>query len=395
MKSKINIKFKLKSLSIKLSSLSLCMILVVFLFGFGGATHQLKTNFDYESKVDAISDEEIIIDNKISDEKNETIIKNEGFQKFNLTDSKESFSIYFGKGKENIGGDKYDPGASNGISGGAIPTDIKVNKEGEILLADGYGPRIVKFSKSGKYIDEIDLKELRPIELKQYKALCGFQFDLDGYENIYVLDTEKQIIWIYSGKTLISKIDLLDVLKNNFVILDVHPLINVVEVGNIFLKLTIIDSENSESYGYDRIPVKKSKIIGVIINTDGRFITTYDPNFSFIESNDAYYTISSTSEKGFIVSCLKIIGNKLKLIKEITVEDENWNNGDLICISNDKIYYWLGENKIGVIDLIKNSLSEIVLPNLQFHPITITKDGLLIPLNINYDKAKVFIFELP
>lgn len=393
MKSKINIKFKLKSLSIKLSSLSLCMILVVFLFG--GVRHQLKTNSDYEFKVDAISDEEIIIDNKISDEKNKTIIKNECSQKFNLTDSKESFSIYFGNGKENIGGDKYNPGASNGISGGAIPTDIKVNKEGEILLADGYGPRIVKFSKSGKYLDEIDLKELRPIELRQYKALCGFQFDLDGYENIYVLDTEKQIIWIYSGKTLISKIDLSDVLKNNFVILDVHPLINVANAGNISLKLTVFDSENSESYGYDRIPVKKSKIIGVIINTDGRFITTYDPNFSFIESNDAYYTISSTSEKGFIISCFKIIGNKLKLIKEITVEDENWNNGDLICISNDKIYYWMKQYRIGIIDLTKKSLSKIDLPSIQFHPLTIAKNDLLISLNINYDKVKVFIFELP
>lgn len=369
------------------------MILIVFLFG--GETNKLKTNFNYDSIVDAISNDNIITDKKINDEKNETVFKNEYFQKFNLASSKESFHLYFGKGKENIGGEKYDPGASNGISGGAIPTDLKVNKEGEILLADGYGPRIIKFSKSGKYLDEIDLKELRPIELKQYKALCGFQFDLDGYENIYVLDSEKQIIWIYSGKTMISKIDLSDVLKNYFTIFDVHPLINVTDAGNIFLKLTVFDSENSESYGYDNIPVKKSKIIGVIINIDGKFITTYDPDFSFIESNDIYYTISSYDERGFTISCFRVIGRKLKLIREITIEDENWNNGDLIGIGNDKIYYWIGENKIGVIDLTKKSLSEIDLPNLQFHPITITNDGLLISLNINYNGAKVFVFELP
>lgn len=393
MKSKINLKFKLKGFSIKVILLSICMILIVFLFG--GETNKLKTNFNYDSIVDAISNDNIITDKKINDEKNETVFKNEYFQKFNLASSKESFHLYFGKGKENIGGEKYDPGASNGISGGAIPTDLKVNKEGEILLADGYGPRIIKFSKSGKYLDEIDLKELRPIELKQYKALCGFQFDLDGYENIYVLDSEKQIIWIYSGKTMISKIDLSDVLKNYFTIFDVHPLINVTDAGNIFLKLTVFDSENSESYGYDNIPVKKSKIIGVIINIDGKFITTYDPDFSFIESNDIYYTISSYDERGFTISCFRVIGRKLKLIREITIEDENWNNGDLIGIGNDKIYYWIGENKIGVIDLTKKSLSEIDLPNLQFHPITITNDGLLISLNINYNGAKVFVFELP
>lgn len=367
------------------------LILIVFLFG--GATLQLKTNFDYESIVDALSNDGVITDEEISDEEDETIFKNEDFQKLNLTSSKESFYLYFGKGKENIGGEKYDPGASNGISGGAIPTDIKVNKEGEIFLADGYGPRIIKFSKSGKYLDEINLNELRPIELKQYKALCGFQFDLDGYENIYVLDSEKQIIWIYSGKTMNSTIDLSEALRNYFTILDVQPLINVTDAGNIFLKLTVVDSENGESYGYDNIPVKKSKIIGVIINIDGKFITTYDPNFSFIESNDIYYTISSYDERGFTISSFRVIGNKLKLIKKITIEDENWNNGDLIGIRNDKIYYWIGENKIGVIDLTKKSLSEIDLPNLQFHPITITKDGFLISLNINYNGAKVFIFK--
>jgi len=301
------------------------------------------------------------------------------------------FKIIFGEDKKQIGKLNYDPGASNGISGGAIPTDIKINNN-EILIADGYGPRIVRYSMSGEYLGDIDLKELRPDELKDYKALCGFKFDVDNLNNIYVLDSEKAVIWIYNKDKLLRKIDIKNILKE-YSILDVHPYLMISNNGYIFLKLTV-SLNDKDNYGYDYIPVNKSKIIGAILTNNGNYIASYDPDLNFISLKDVFYTISSTDEKGFNISGYKLEDNRLIEKMKLIIDDPEWEYGDLINSSNENNIYYLSKNNgISEINLISETRKSIILPDLKYHPITVSKDGIIAFLDINYSEIEVYVLK--
>jgi hypothetical protein len=374
--------------------ITLCFFVIIFLLL---NSKSIYPDTAYKEKNQAsipINKIEALIENPSEINDKETfIIKNNNIKILDYKKITPEFIIHFGDNKKDIGKIKYDPGATNGISGGAIPTDVKT-RNNEILIADGYGPRIVKYSETGKYIGEIDLKELRPYALSEFKALCGFKFSYDSKNNLYVLDMEKSSIWIYSTDKTIKKIDLKDVLKEYFTILDIHPYILVSKTGNLLLKLTVSKSKNEENYGYDYIPTKTSEIRGVAITSDGKFIATYDPNYSFIDINDIFYTISSVDEKGFKISGYIFKGSNFILHREIFVEDPGWEHGDLIeSLQDNKIYYLSKQNEISVIDLETQNLSKIALPDIKFNPVSISNEGKFILFEINYSEVRVYIFK--
>jgi len=388
MKNNLKIKSFLSEILIYLCLLSILLFFII---------NASKTNPKNSIKKDNPSSTPIIrlepyLENDSKLNKKEIILINNNSNNaktFNFKNALPLFTIKFGEDKKQIGKINYDPGASNGISGGAIPTDVKT-RNSEILIADGYGPRIVKYSETGKYIGEIDLKELRPIEFKGYKALCGFKFDIDSKNNIYVLDTEKAVIWIYINDKLSNKIEIKNTLKD-YSILDTHPYLLISNDGYIFLKLTV-SLNNKDNYRYDYIPVNKSKIIGAIISNDGKFITTFDNNYSFISIKDTFYTITSADKEGFNISGFKLEDNKLIEEVKLTIGDSEWEHGDLINSSNiDNIYYFSKYNEISVINLTSKTRKSIILPDLKYHPITVFDDGKIIFLDIHYSVINVYM----
>jgi DNA-binding beta-propeller fold protein YncE len=71
-----------------------------------------------------------------------------------------------------------------------MPTDIAVCKDGSFYVSDGYGnSRVVKFSKTGKYLFEWGKKGQGPREFDTPHAI-----DLDGNGNVFVADRENSRI---------------------------------------------------------------------------------------------------------------------------------------------------------------------------------------------------------
>ncbi len=83
----------------------------------------------------------------------------------------------------------------SGISGNDslhfnMPTDVAVCKDGSFYVSDGYGnSRVVKFSKTGKYLFEWGKKGIASGEFNTPHGI-----DLDGNGNVYVADRENNRI---------------------------------------------------------------------------------------------------------------------------------------------------------------------------------------------------------
>lgn len=76
-----------------------------------------------------------------------------------------------------------------------MPTDVAVNKDGSFFVSDGYGnSRIVKFSKTGKYLFEWGQKGKAPGEFDAPHAI-----DIDKKGNVFVADRENNRIQKFDG----------------------------------------------------------------------------------------------------------------------------------------------------------------------------------------------------
>ncbi len=76
-----------------------------------------------------------------------------------------------------------------------MPTDVAVCKDGSFYVSDGYGnSRVVKFSKTGKYLFEWGTKGTAPGEFNTPHAI-----DLDPKGNVYVADRENNRIQKFDG----------------------------------------------------------------------------------------------------------------------------------------------------------------------------------------------------
>jgi peptidylamidoglycolate lyase len=76
-----------------------------------------------------------------------------------------------------------------------MPTDITVCKDGSFYVSDGYGnSRVIKFSKTGKYLFEWGKKGNAKGEFNTPHAI-----DLDEHENVYVADRENNRIQAFDA----------------------------------------------------------------------------------------------------------------------------------------------------------------------------------------------------
>jgi DNA-binding beta-propeller fold protein YncE len=95
-------------------------------------------------------------------------------------------------------GTKNKPGDSHDRFN--MPADVAVSPAGDIYVADGYGnSRVVKFSRTGKYVTEWGKKGKAPGEFHLVHAIF-----LDGKGRVYVGDRENDRIQIFDtdGKYL-------------------------------------------------------------------------------------------------------------------------------------------------------------------------------------------------
>ena len=95
------------------------------------------------------------------------------------------FELPWGEEAPAVGGSGYDPGSGNGVSGGAMPLDLRVDVKGDLYLADGYGPRMLHFSASGRLQKVLEWDFLRPPHFSSSPALCGPRYrPVDGLARI-------------------------------------------------------------------------------------------------------------------------------------------------------------------------------------------------------------------
>jgi len=300
----------------------------------------------------------------------------ESIQTIDFSQQKSNFSLSWGVEETGIGLKGYDPDACNGISSGAIPTQIQANQDGSFWITDGYGPRLVKISGQGEFLRDISLPQLRREEIVDIPALVGFTFQKTEDGTFYVMDTRQKRIHYYSEEGVYQGcFDIGYIFYNPNRLLQVEPFFSVLP-GPIFriqvqIKTSVDrskpdvdlfpveDIEHGFSKGLFDVSLQPSYQIGLYVDKVARVLQVFDPT-----KEDSFFSHEWETKMNNIP--FKMIDNNLtfqiqqicyknKTIQSITkmnLIEPNWKGGGLIgCDQNGSIYYWVDSQTIGIVGL--------------------------------------------
>ncbi len=300
-----------------------------------------------------------------------------------LLEYKTISELQWGENPPMVGGKSYDPGSGNGVSGGAMPLGLSITSAGEIVLADGYGPRLLYFDQQGAFIRHIDLWSLRPAHFHRNPALSGFQSSMDYMGRWHILDMEKRQIDVYTPQGLwIQGHSIDEMLKKQYRVYDVHPVFRVLGRDRYFLQLTVSSPEQSPDIAWDDIPVMPYRIIGLWLDTCYGDMEETSPDFlPWIYGLDSWH-IDVNASKWSIIARRWEHGQWAERT-EWQMEGVDFQGGDIIGMDHQAcLYWWHSRDEIGCLDTIQNNYSIWKLPAYQvYHPVSVHPQGGLLLLD--------------
>ena len=311
-------------------------------------------------------------------------------EKVPITDSPEieNIIIQWGEDVEGIGMMGYQPGACNGLSGGAIPTQIKMLNDGSFWVADGFGPRLVLYTKDGYIKQFIPLNQLRRDELKEINALCGFTFQIDNDGTIYVLDTRKKTIYYYDSYGEYNGcIDLKYIFEDPTKLLEIQPFFSIIEGPLFSIVVTIISDKKDSRKGFRNVPIISSETTGLIINKTARIISSFNPIESEMHVNNSVKTEmlqrkgleNENSDTSFILK--QTFFDEQEKVVLADVIEPNWQGGGIIGTDSfNRIYYWVNSEIVGILDPLmtqtpKMKVKYLKIPKGYLHPVGVMPNG--------------------
>ncbi len=292
-----------------------------------------------------------------------------------------------------IGGRPYDPGSGNGMSGGAMPLDIWANARGDFFLTDGYGPRLLQFNTYGQYQKMVDFKVLRPDHFDQIAALAGFRTARDVLGRWIILDQEKKVIHGFNvqGKW-IKTWDIADLLKDHYLIHDIHPEIQVAGKELFYLRLTVSDPNEDTREALKGIPVRNTRLVGIWLDgCYGTFQEVSPQKTFFVYGYDAWHIERNNHEQWFIQHN-RLNEGEWKPYQRWYFEDFPHQGGDLIGLDyNGNLYWWSSSSRIAFLNIISHQLYEIVLPLREvFHPVAVDPEGGILLVLADTEQVNIY-----
>ena len=258
------------------------------------------------------------------------------------------FELPWGEEAPAVGGRGYDPGSGNGVSGGAMPLDLRVDAKGDLYLADGYGPRMLHFSSSGRLQKVLEWDFLRPPHFSSSPALCGYRWATDFLGRWHILDTEKHQIHCYDQNGQWIKTHFIDsYFKDRFIIHDVHPVLQVAGKDLYFLQLTVSALDQSAKTVMNQIPVLNYQQQGLWLNVcGGDYQLTELSYLPFVYGLDAW-SISFEQDQPFFVQHESLLNMERTVEKKWSLKDYLPQGGDIIGIDHQGVLYlWSGPRQI-------------------------------------------------
>jgi hypothetical protein len=291
------------------------------------------------------------------------------------------FQLPWGEKAPAVGGRGYDPGSGNGVSGGAMPLELRVDSKGDLYLADGYGPRMLQFSNTGRLQKVLEWDFLRPLHFSSSPALCGYRWAVDYLGRWHILDTEKRQIHCYDQNGQWIKTHSIDKFFNDrFMIHDVHPVLQVAGKDLYFLQVTLSSLDESPKAGMNQIPVLSYQQQGIWLNVcEGDYQLTEISYLPFVYGLDAW-SISKDIDQAFIVQHETLLNLEWTVDKKWTLKDYISQGGDLIGIDHQGILYlWSGPRQIVCLDTLQHRYQIWDLPQAQvYHPVAVHPQGGLV-----------------
>lgn len=338
------------------------------------------------------------------------------------TQQKPNFSLSWGVGEARIGLKGYDPDACNGVSSGAIPTQIQANQDGSFWITDGYGPRLVKISTKGEFIRDISLPELRRVEISNIPALVGFTFQQTEDGTFYVMDTRQNRIHYYSEEGVYQGcFDIGYIFYNPNRLLQVDPFFSVLP-GPVFRIQVQVKTSTDRSKpsidlfpveeldqnlprGLFDVPVQPSCKMGLYVNKVARVLQVFDPTeedscFSFYRETKMKNLPLSVIHENLTFQLQQICykNDSIQSITKLDLNEPNWSSGGLLgCDQYGSIYYWVDSRTIGIIgDLQKQSpevsVQYLTLPQIPLHPVAVMPEGGVIGIHLKKKSLEVYQF---
>ena len=351
-----------------------------------------------------------------------TIPQRDSLLTIDCSQQKPSFSLSWGVGEARIGLKGYDPDACNGVSSGAIPTQIQANQDGSFWITDGYGPRLVKISSKGEFIRDISLSELRRIEISDVPALVGFTFQKTEDGTFYVMDTRQKRILYYSEQgDYQGCFDIGYIFYNPNRLLQVDPFFTVLP-GPVFrIQVQLKTSMDRSKPGIDLFPVEEldqnlprglfdvplqpSCKMGLYVNKVARVLQVFDPTeedscFSFHwETKMRSLPLKVIHENlTFQLQQICYKNDSIQSITKLDLNEPNWSSGGLIgCDQYGSVYYWVDSRTIGIIGNLqkqspKVSVQYLTLPQIPLHPVAVMPEGGVIGIHLKKKSLEVYQF---
>jgi hypothetical protein len=291
------------------------------------------------------------------------------------------FELPWGEEAPAVGGRGYDPGSGNGVSGGAMPLDLRVDAKGDLYLADGYGPRMLHFSSSGRLQKVLEWDFLRPPHFSSSPALCGYRWAMDFQGRWHILDTEKRQIHCYDQNGQWIKTHSIDsFFKDRFIIHDIHPVLQVAGKDLYFLQVTLSSLDESVKEGMNRVPILNYQLQGLWLDVcEGDYQLTEISYLPFVYGLDAW-SISLEQDQPFFIQHESLHQMGWAVDKKWTLKDYLPQGGDLIGIDHQGLlYFWSGPQQIVCLDTLHHSYQVWTLPRTHvYHPVAVHPLGGLV-----------------
>jgi hypothetical protein len=291
---------------------------------------------------------------------------------------KKMFDIAWGEEAPALGGKAYDPGSGNGISGGAMPLELRINSQGDSFISDGYGPRMVQLNSKGELIATLNWKLLRPDHFHYAPALSGFRAERDMLGQWHVLDTEKRRIYCYDDEGRWIKTHFLDsLLADQYVLHDVHPVFAVAGKDHYFLQLTVSDPRVSPGQVLTGIPVREATLTGLWLDACFGISTEVSPDLLPFAYGYHQWHIRASDEHDFLIQREEWQDNQWRAQSQWIPEGYQHSGGDLIGLDDAGIlYWWADRNAIACLDTINHHYEIWSLPRHGlYHPAAVHPGG--------------------
>lgn len=292
-----------------------------------------------------------------------------------------------------VGGKPYDPGAGNGISGGAMPLDLWATPQDDLFITDGYGPRLLQFNAEGKLHNMVDFKMLRPEHFSQVAALSGFRVARDVLGRWLVLDQEKKMIYGFNAQgQWVKTWDIKDLLGDHYLIHDVHPILEVAGKDFFYLRLTVSDPNDEIQKALKGIPVRNARVIGIWLDGCHGDFEEIQPNKTFfIYGYDAWH-MDRLDHDQWVIQHERLDDGRWQPYQRWIFKDFPHQGGDIIGLDHSgNLYWWSSAHKIACLNIISHQLLEMLVPaEYIYQPAAVHPQGGVILLGANKDQVNIF-----